>query len=167
MHQPSLRIQGACAELSTLQFLSRLMKMINAPGPNNALQATDSPRFARLAASECGRWAAVHTFLLLAALIATSTAMATVPDPAIPYRGYTQQEDEAIVDRINAVQGKEKQCHEEFFRRYRQSIFEHCQATGAGLRVGGGCEHIVGYSIHTGVLERALEQCSERGTVEP
>lgn len=56
---------------------------------------------------------------------------------------------------------KYKQCLSKFVESYQDSVLGTCLKHGCGNNIGGGCYHIVGYSITTSVLEAAVEKCGD------
>jgi hypothetical protein len=101
---------------------------------------------------------------LIAALLAcASTSGAAEPtDPTIPQGTYTSEREAEILALFNSMQGKQEQCADAYLRAYQKALFDYCEATGRGKNVGGGCSHAAyAWSIHTRVLELALEQCAK------
>jgi hypothetical protein len=68
----------------------------------------------------------------------------------------------AILEKYNSMskQPEYKECLSGFVKSYQDAVLEACLKHGCGQNIGGGCYHIVGYSITTSVLEKAIEQCS-------
>jgi len=74
---------------------------------------------------------------------------------------YTAKVDAEILAQFNSLQGDQKRCADAYVRAYQQSLLDHCVATDGGKNVGGGCHHVAyAWSIHTRVLELAIEQCA-------
>jgi len=67
-----------------------------------------------------------------------------------------------IREKYNSMnkQPEHKECLSSFVKSYQDAMLETCLKHGCGQNIGGGCYHIVGYSITTSVLEAATDQCS-------
>ena len=67
-----------------------------------------------------------------------------------------------ILDKYNSPnkQPEYKECLKSFVKSYQDAVLETCLKHECGNNIGGGCYHIVGYSITTSVLEAAIEKCS-------
>ena len=67
-----------------------------------------------------------------------------------------------IVELYNNIreQPEYKNCLSDFLDTYRNAVLKICKKYKCGEGIGGGCYHIVGYSVTTPVIEAAIEQCS-------
>ena len=81
-------------------------------------------------------------------------------DPRIEEKAYSEKDRTKILDTFNSLSGKSKSCAEEFLNNYEKLVFDHCEKEGYGQGIGGGCSHVVGYSIHIAVLEEAMKNCN-------
>jgi hypothetical protein len=82
------------------------------------------------------------------------------PDPRIKADDVSNQESEELLSKHNNLTGEAKNCAEEFIKNYQQKVLEHCLLAGYANNIGGGCYHIVGYSVNTGVVKKALNECN-------
>ncbi len=94
--------------------------------------------------------------LSLLFLISCSTDL---DDPRIERGKYTDARSQKILDIVNKQTEGQKLCIDKFLNEYSDKVFKHCQFAGYAENIGGGCYHIVGYAIHTAVLEKALLSC--------
>lgn len=78
----------------------------------------------------------------------------TILNPDLP-----AAERELVRARGNSLVGDSALCREAFDRRYVAAIRAYCGATCMGHYIGGGCDHIIGYSWHSGVTIAMLEEC--------
>ena len=82
------------------------------------------------------------------------------PDPYIAAGSYTDQQAAKILQKVKSLHGKEQECFDKFIKEYQDRLFEHCQKNELGQYSPGGCEETAyKYSIHTRVLEVAMENC--------
>lgn len=67
-----------------------------------------------------------------------------------------------IIDQFNRIyeQPKYKKCISNFLSAYENAVFEVCQEQRCGENIGGGCYHIVNFSVTTPVIKAAIEHCS-------
>ncbi len=68
---------------------------------------------------------------------------------------------------INALQGQERLCVDDFMQRYQQAYFNACEQQHCGDGIGGGCYHIAGNWMHEGVLGHALRRCTSPASEAP
>ena len=66
----------------------------------------------------------------------------------VPYSEYTLERARYLKYRLNHISEEEQRCVEKVENESYNKRMARCYATGAGLRVGGGCEHLVGFSGH-------------------
>ncbi|WP_390449923.1 hypothetical protein, partial [Pseudoalteromonas sp. MTN2-4] len=67
---------------------------------------------------------------------------------------------QVILERVNSLEGKEKECLNNFISDYQKSLYEYCEATDGGNNIGGGCHHVAyAWSITSSVLEAGLASC--------
>jgi hypothetical protein len=102
------------------------------------------------------------TSILVAIPVSLLVAATPEPiDPTIPLRDYKPGEEARISDTYSTLRGPEKDCAARFIRSYQDSLFAYCEATDGGAGIGGGCPHVAyAWSIHTRVIEAALESCT-------
>jgi len=82
-------------------------------------------------------------------------------NPAIPRGTYTAEREAEVLAKFNSMQGEQKRCGEAYIRAYQKSLFDYCVATDGGKNIGGGCGHVAyAWSLHTRVVELALERCT-------
>jgi hypothetical protein len=97
---------------------------------------------------------------------ANDVTTTTPLNPEIPRGTYTAERDAEVLAQYNSMGGKQKRCGEAFVRTYQKALFDYCVVTDGGKNVGGGCHHAAyAWSIHTRVLELALEHCTNSSTV--
>ncbi|GJL95585.1 MAG: hypothetical protein DHS20C05_19900 [Hyphococcus sp.] len=77
----------------------------------------------------------------------------------IPSKKYTSEESRMIHNADERVSKSEQQCIYDYYDEYTDKLYDLCVAADAGRNIGGGCAHIVGYSIDTSVVETALAAC--------
>lgn len=82
------------------------------------------------------------------------------PDPRIKVDDVSNQESKELLSKHNNLTGEAKICVEEFIKNYQKKVLEHCFLAGYANNIGGGCYHIIGYSINDGVLKKALNECN-------
>jgi len=82
-----------------------------------------------------------------------------MPDPRIEKSQYTEIETEQIMATYKSLLNSKEDCAKAFVDSYREKVLLHCQQTGYAQNIGGGCFHIVGYSLHTAVFEKAVNTC--------
>jgi hypothetical protein len=63
--------------------------------------------------------------------------------------------------RFNALVGKERRCATAVLDRHEDAVRDACELHHCGDRVAGGCPHIVGYSLNSAVVERAVAECGK------
>ena len=81
-------------------------------------------------------------------------------DPKIPSRKYSDEENQAILEKVNSLAGQEKECLNKFVSDYQKSLYEYCKAIDGGKNIGGGCHHVAySWSITSSVLEAGLASC--------
>jgi len=78
----------------------------------------------------------------------------------IPLPKLTPEESKQIVKKFNNLSREGRECTYEFIGEYQEKIRQHCLQTGYAENIGGGCEHVVGYTLHVGVLEKAMNSCN-------
>ena len=82
-----------------------------------------------------------------------------IDDPRIKEEDFSDEEEVAIFDAFDSLEGEPQECVEKFVYDYREAVFQHCLQAGYAQNIGGGCYHVVGYSITTTVMKRAVENC--------
>lgn len=82
-----------------------------------------------------------------------------MPNPWVEYQQYSAEQQEAITATFEALEDDARHCLRVALDEYREQVFAHCQQAGYGRSVGGGCHHMVGQSVHTAVLEKAMKTC--------
>jgi len=80
-------------------------------------------------------------------------------DPSLPEFKSSEHQERAFTDHFNSLEGEREICARTFVEQYRAAVLDYCEATCLGAYVAGGCEHIVIYSVHDGVLYNALKAC--------
>lgn len=82
-----------------------------------------------------------------------------IEDPRIKFEKISEEEDAKIHQLFNELNGKSKECTDKFVQNYQALVLKHCLQAGYAEDIGGGCYHIVGRTLHTGVLKEALKVC--------
>ena len=95
----------------------------------------------------------------VAALLAVAGCV-TVKDPRVHSPDYTEEQADQILARVNALQGREKQCLVEYEDAYKRSVYEWCVATGSGGEAEG-CEDIAYAYNPIRVTELGLAHCKK------
>lgn len=93
-------------------------------------------------------------------LAAQTQPSSETEDPRIPYKEYTEEKSNEILEKFNSLKNEKQICANKFIKDYQNKVFEHCMKEGYAENIGGGCYHVVGYAIHTAVLEKALNKCN-------
>ncbi len=73
-------------------------------------------------------------------------------------------ENNVTTEQVNSYMSKSSEnakCIISFTEEYKKKVFQDCQKSGEGDNIGGGCYHIVGYSINTNVLKDAFTHCTK------
>ena len=97
--------------------------------------------------------------LSILALIASCSGPVS---PEITPRSYTPAREQEIINQFNALNETQAACANGFIKSYQKALFDHCEATNGGKNIGGGCDHVAYFgSVHTRVLEVALERCTK------
>ena len=81
-------------------------------------------------------------------------------DPRIPDEEFTKDKSQRVQDTLNRLKGEERECANKFITDYQDVVLEHCLQAGYAQNIGGGCYHVVGYSISTTVITHALSSCN-------
>lgn len=73
----------------------------------------------------------------------------------------TINKGEDIISKYNAFSKNptSKKCLEEVISLHQKALYESCIKYGCDNTIGGGCAHIVGYSVTTKVISVALKKC--------
>lgn len=82
-----------------------------------------------------------------------------VDDPRIISQDLPPEEIKRNLKTLNKLKGSNKTCSNEFIKNYEEKVLKHCLQAGYAENIGGGCYHIVGYSINNSVIKKALEKC--------
>lgn len=82
-------------------------------------------------------------------------------DPRIQGTDFSKQESEIITDIFNKLKSHKKTCANKYVEDYQNKVLKHCLQAGYAENIGGGCYHIVGYSVSTSVLKKALDKCDK------
>ncbi|MBC3873363.1 hypothetical protein [Undibacterium flavidum] len=82
-----------------------------------------------------------------------------IDDPRIKFEKNSEEDDKKIHQLFNELSGKSKVCADKFIQNYQELVLKHCEQSGYAESIGGGCYHIVGRSLHTGVLKHVLKVC--------
>lgn len=84
-----------------------------------------------------------------------------MPDPRIEDEDLTDEEVERIEKAFNALSGEAEACVTKFVEDYESQVMAHCRQSGYAQNIGGGCDHVLGYSITMTVIKRALQHCGQ------
>lgn len=84
-----------------------------------------------------------------------------MPDPRIERSNYSEAEEKDIMNLYTSLLNEKGNCEQPFVEAYREKVLLHCQQAGYAQNIGGGCYHIVGYSLHTAVFEQAVKACTK------
>lgn len=84
------------------------------------------------------------------------------PSPRIADTSFTEEQNEKILSQYNKEVKAGNKCLSEFLDNYRNTIYAYCEKYNVSACIAGGCQHTVGYSITTPVLEKALEYCENK-----
>ena len=126
------------------------------------------------------RWKIIQflggTFLILSGVLVTlvyvyypSSFPQNIP---IKPKNYTKAEASALFAHKGSLSIFSQACVRYFIHVYEKSVFDWCERTGAGTKVGGGCYHVAYAYRAVSVLEEAMQACgvgphfekSSRGT---
>ena len=80
-------------------------------------------------------------------------------DPRIESKDFSPQELAQLDGLLQSLNDEQKSCTDDFLSDYKDRVLEHCLQAGYAQHIGGGCYHIIGYSVSAAVQERALESC--------
>jgi len=81
-------------------------------------------------------------------------------DPRIEDEDFSDEEIQKIQAAYFSLKGAAKICAQEFTRNYKKKVLEHCLQAGYAQNIGGGCYHMVSYSVTATVEKHTLEKCS-------
>lgn len=84
-----------------------------------------------------------------------------MPDPRIEKSDYSEAEADKIMADYKNLLAADENCAKPFVDSYREKVLKHCQQAGYAKSIGGGCYHMVGYSLHTAVFEEAVKVCTK------
>jgi len=87
------------------------------------------------------------------------------PSPKIRSKSYSKGESDKILTLYNENVKNGNTCLSEFVSGYQSTLYEYCTKYNVSACIAGGCEHTVGYSINTSVLEKALSKCQIKSQV--
>ncbi|RZV40586.1 MAG: hypothetical protein EX271_10040 [Acidimicrobiales bacterium] len=82
-------------------------------------------------------------------------------DPRIEDNEYSDDKRRAIESRYDNLADKDQICAKKFVSEYKDRVLEHCLQAGYARNIGGGCFHLMPYSVTTAVLDEALNLCSK------
>ena len=82
-------------------------------------------------------------------------------DPRIDDLDYSKVERKKIENAYKNLRNQATFCVNSFIDNYGKQVLLHCQQTGYAQNIGGGCYHILGYSLNTAVFEEAIKSCSK------
>ncbi|WP_306249836.1 hypothetical protein [Parvularcula sp. IMCC14364] len=94
-------------------------------------------------------------------LVAVALSQVSVPeqDPRIDRSEYTQEESAAIIAAFNEARGEDNACLFGFVNDYKRDVYNYCIANDLADGEKFGCERMMGYGLHEGVLEAGLKKC--------
>lgn len=98
--------------------------------------------------------------LILLSVLAACTGAPVIEDPRISRIEMSQEDSNILLDQINSLEGEESHCFERYLRAYNAKVFEHCEQEGYAENTGGGCYHVVNYSLHNALFVAALQSCN-------
>lgn len=85
------------------------------------------------------------------------------PDPYIAVGTYSEQQADRILRKAKSLRDGERECFDRFIKEYQDRLFEHCRKNELGLYAEGGCEQTAyQYSLHTRVIEKAINHCVKK-----
>ena len=83
-------------------------------------------------------------------------------DPRIKDEDFLKEEREKIQTDYDNLEGEAKTCGKMFLVRYKKQVLEHCLQAGYADHIGGGCFHLVPYSVTGTVIKHTLDNCTTR-----
>lgn len=83
-----------------------------------------------------------------------------VPDPRIKDKEYSEDQRRAIETQYDNLRDEENTCALLYVSEYKQRVLEHCLQARYAENIGGGCFHLMPYSVTTSVLENVINNCS-------
>ena len=79
--------------------------------------------------------------------------------PRIESKSFTEEESGKVLSLYNENIEAGNTCLIDFVDSYQHTLYEYCEKYNLAGCIAGGCEHRVGYSINTSVLEASLIKC--------
>ena len=99
--------------------------------------------------------------LFVSLIISAVLLQAPVPteDPRIENKEYTEDESAEIIAAFNGARGEQNDCLFGFINDYKRDVYNYCIANDLSGGEKFGCERMMGFGLHEGVLEAGLEKC--------
>ncbi|MCI5046296.1 MAG: hypothetical protein MRY59_02245 [Aquisalinus sp.] len=99
--------------------------------------------------------------LFVSLIISAALLQAPVPaeDPRIETKEYTEEESAEIIAAFNSARGEQNECLFGFINDYKRDVYNYCVANDLSEGKKFGCERMMGFGLHEGVLEAGLEKC--------
>ena len=72
----------------------------------------------------------------------------------------SEPQAQELLRQVNALTGKREECANAIMGDHQAAVLEACELHHCGDHIGGGCDHIAGYSLPDAVFERALAVCT-------
>ena len=76
-----------------------------------------------------------------------------------------EEKSTLLLEIVNSLKGEDKVCFDNFLSEYQNKVYEHCEQEGYAKNIGGGCSHIVGYSLSNALFLKALESCNVQAQI--
>ncbi|MCI5043780.1 MAG: hypothetical protein MRY72_03700 [Aquisalinus sp.] len=93
------------------------------------------------------------------ALTIALSSVAPAKDPRIEKKEYTEDESTEIIAAFNGARGEQNDCLFGFINDYKRDVYNYCIANDLSGGEKFGCERMMGFGLHEGVLEAGLEKC--------